>query len=401
MISRPVLALAAATCLVACSRGVTPSYLPSDVAGEASLQSANSGYRVLHSFGNGVDGAAPSSGLTPLAGEMYGETAAGGNGGSNYGTIYRIDTSGNERVVLNFGTGGTEFNWVPAGGLLAVNGSLFGVQKGEGTYDDQGGIFRFSAKGAYKRLFQFSGSSSTGTEALGVLVLAGNELAGATAGTNPASASSSSSCGTFYGISMTGKLRNFFPLDKTIGCNPSGLLYAGGRFYATTGAGGRYGNGTLLTFTSHPGTRVLHEFGGASDGQIPAASVIDVGGTVYGTTIKGGAHGEGTIFAVTLSGHERVLYSFRGGRSDGSEPAASLIYDSGVFYGTTAGGGAHGKGTVFSITAAGAERVLHAFGGSGDGASPSAPLVAIDGTLYGTTIGGGKYGGGTAFALTP
>jgi uncharacterized repeat protein (TIGR03803 family) len=153
---------------------------------------------------------------------------------------------------------------------------------------------------------------------------------------------------------------------------------------------------------------VLHSFGSGSDGQGPHANLIDVNGTLYGTTAMGGRYchssdtgGCGTVFSISKSGTEHVLYSFRGG-SDGEYPAAGLIDVNGVLYGTTVKGGANCGtcGTVYSISTAGKEKVLHRFTGQPDGGYPWAGLIDVNGTLYGTTTRGGTYNLGTAFSIS-
>ncbi len=157
--------------------------------------------------------------------------------------------------------------------------------------------------------------------------------------------------------------------------------------------------------------RVLHSFGSGSDGQDPDANLIDVNGTLYGTTAMGGGYchssdtgGCGTVFSISKGGTEHVLYSFRGG-SDGEYPAAGLIDVNGTLYGTTVKGGANcGKGyscgTVYSISTAGKEKVLHRFTGQPDGGYPWAGLIDVNGTLYGTTARGGTYKLGTVFSIS-
>jgi len=154
---------------------------------------------------------------------------------------------------------------------------------------------------------------------------------------------------------------------------------------------------------------VVHSFANnSSDGNTPAANLINVNGTLYGTTSAGGANGHGTVFAVTpRTGVERVVYSFcsQSRCSDGAQPLASLIAVGGILYGTTELGGAqnsscsHGCGTIFSINPkTSAETVIYAFqgpnvinpiSGYGDGANPMGGLLNVNGTLYGTTYSGG------------
>ena len=75
---------------------------------------------VLYSFSGGIDGANPYAGLAmDGADDLYGTTENGG--ASNSGTVFKIDTSGNETVLYRF-TGGTDGAF-PSAGLISAAGS--------------------------------------------------------------------------------------------------------------------------------------------------------------------------------------------------------------------------------------------------------------------------------------
>ncbi|MGA7246356.1 MAG: choice-of-anchor tandem repeat GloVer-containing protein [Candidatus Cybelea sp.] len=187
-----------------------------------------------------------------------------------------------------------------------------------------------------------------------------------------------------------------------------------GTLYGTTEFGGKHNRGTIFSITTAGVEKVLHSFGKRSDGSQPLAQLVHVGSTLYGTTSSGGAYtcGRyrcGTVFSITTGGMEKVLHSFNG--TDGQGPAAGLLDVSGTPYGTTSKGGAYTCaaatcGTVFRITTRGAEKVLHSFAGSSDGALPLAGPIKANGALYGTTsLGGGSgcsgNGCGTVFSMSP
>jgi uncharacterized repeat protein (TIGR03803 family) len=190
----------------------------------------------------------------------------------------------------------------------------------------------------------------------------------------------------------------------------AGLIDVDGTLYGTTTEGGSAGQGTVYTVTSAGTERVLHSFGHGSDGAGPSSGLIDVSGTLYGTTANGGSFGRGTVYSISTTGVERVLYSFRLG-ADGTNPSASLIDVNGALYGVTAFGGSGcgstGCGTVYQMSTAGSERVIYRFkGGSGGADLPEAKLLNVNGTLYGTTNMGGSLrcyyhnGCGTVFSVT-
>jgi uncharacterized repeat protein (TIGR03803 family) len=86
---------------------------------------------VLHSFGNGDDGARPAAGLTYMHGKLYGTTYEGGT--NTIGTIFSVTTKGKEHVVHSFGESyGNDGNG-PLAGLLNVGETLYGTTQ-------QGGI---------------------------------------------------------------------------------------------------------------------------------------------------------------------------------------------------------------------------------------------------------------------
>lgn len=148
--------------------------------------------------------------------------------------------------------------------------------------------------------------------------------------------------------------------------------------------------------------KVLFQFAGGIQGELPQSGLIDVNGTLYGTTYQGGVKtascqkGCGIVYSVTTSGSEKTLYDFQGYPSDGESPLGDLLDDNGTLYGTTTGGGGVGQGTIYSISPAGKEKVLLQFDqygttrGHEGGALPAAGLIHENGMLYGTTVKGCK-----------
>jgi len=92
--------------------------------------------KVLHSFSGGADGANPLGGLVlDAAGNLYGTTSAGGPSG--FGTIFRIDTSGNESVLYSF-TGGADGAYPYAALILDGAGNLYGTASQGGALSGGG-----------------------------------------------------------------------------------------------------------------------------------------------------------------------------------------------------------------------------------------------------------------------
>jgi uncharacterized repeat protein (TIGR03803 family) len=159
----------------------------------------------------------------------------------------------------------------------------------------------------------------------------------------------------------------------------------------------------VFSVTTSGTEKVLHSFGGGSDGASPYAGLADVNGTLYGTTVGGGAASSslslsrGTVFSITTSGKEKVVYSFGTRSADGANPYATLIIVDGLLYGTTlSGGSGDGCGTVFSVTRTGTEKTLYSFCSKrnrADGVAPEAALIDANDALYGTTTFGGSGSG--------
>jgi uncharacterized repeat protein (TIGR03803 family) len=319
-------------------------------------------YSVLYAFKNGTDGVAPYAGLVrDAAGNLYGTTLEGGDltclTPFGCGTIFKVDASGQETILHNFGGAGDGTN--PSSSLISdAAGNLYGTTPYNGP-SLNGAVFKLDTTGNYTVLYGFSGAGGDGA----------------------------------------------YPSSGLV-------LDAAGNLYGTTGAGGgtgcmSFGCGTVFKLDSAGNETVVYRFTGlGGDGALPASGLIrDAAGNLYGTTVEGGNltgaclqefsySGCGTVFKVDAAGNETVLYRFTGVRGDGTQPHSGLVRDAaGNLYGTTSGGGAHGHGAVFKLDATGKETVLYSFAAGTDGAGPLAGLVRdARGNLFGTTNGGGGTG---------
>ena len=211
---------------------------------------------ILHSF-NGLDGRTPRAGLIlDASGNLYGTTRNGGP--SDKGTVFRLDTSGNNFTVLHsFAGGATDGAHNSAGLILDASGNLYGTTQNGGP-SDLGTVFKLDTAGNnFTVLHNFAGGASDGA--------------------NP----------------NAGRM----------------ILDASGNLYGTTSSGGSSAGGTVFRLdTSGDHFTVLHTFaiplpfgappaGGVSDGSDPEAGlVMDSAGNLYGTTYAGGSDNEGTLF---------------------------------------------------------------------------------------------------------
>jgi uncharacterized repeat protein (TIGR03803 family) len=371
-------------------------------------------FTVLHSFQGGTDGASPyGSVVRDTAGNLYGTTALGGT--FNFGTVFKLDTTGKETVLYSF-TGNPD-GANPVGGIILDKaGSLYGTTQDGGT-SNFGTVFKLDSTGKETVLHSFRGSPDAAHPDSGVIRDAAGNLYGSTP-------EGGFSTGTVFKLDTTGKETVLYAFrgggGEADGYYPYGGVIgdAAGNLYGTTEYGGNvsYGLGTVFKLDSTGKETVLYRFRGGTNGQNPVGGMIlDKAGNLYGTTQYGGTSFDGTVFKLNTTGKKTVLYSFTG-FADGGQPVAGVIGDeAGNLYGTTPIGGSvtcfgWGCGTVFKLDKTGKETVLYTFTDT-DGADGSSPLAGLvrdaAGNLYGTAYYGGDSGSicsggcGVVFKIAP
>lgn len=285
--------------------------------------------------------------------------------------------------------------------IQATNGDLYGTTASGGANGDFGTIFRITTSGKLTTLHSFDGPDGDDPEA-GLVQATNRGFYGTTSDLGP------KGFGTIFELEPNGNLVTLYSFDATYNPQASLVQATNGGLYGTTEASGDSGDGTVFEITPSGAQTTLDTFAGG-DGAEPMAGLIQAtNGQLYGTTFNGGTQGEGTVFLITPSGTLSTVYNFCSQVScaDGAEPAAALIQAAdGNLYGTTSGGGNAGDGTVFKITLGGALTVIYNFCSQAnctDGETPYAGLIqATDGNLYGTTNAGGTNGAGTIFSISP
>jgi uncharacterized repeat protein (TIGR03803 family) len=262
----------------------------------------------------------PYSGVVAIGSKLYGTTQYGGSSQCKYGcgVLYELSAGGNLRVVYEFKS---SYGHTLPGDLTAIGGVLYGTTLGM--------AFAITPSGQERSLHRFYGQPDGGVPNGGLVALNG-VLWGTTQ--NGGSAND----GTVFAVDAGGRYRLVYSFKGGVdGAHPlAGLTVANGILYGTTRVGGTDGLGTVYSVTTSGVEQVVHSFvQTTADGHNPVAALIYVNGNLYGTTVAGGALA-GTIFKVSPSGQEELVHSFLGG-SDGSAPVAGLAEYNGMLYGTT------------------------------------------------------------------
>ena len=272
-------------------------------------------YSILHNFGGADDGFQPYHGHPALSGStLYGMTQGGGGSGS-YGVLYKINTDGNGYEILHHFTSGTD-GTSPRGGLTLSGSTLYGCTE-YGGGSNGGTVFKINADGGgYQVLKRFSAATDQ-CYPYGAPVVSGSMLYGM----HSSSGLGESFNGAIFSLNLEGgeyKVLHEFGGATTDGAIPYGsLTLVGSTLYGMTYYGGAHGTGPGygVIFSLNLDTseyKVLHDFAGApSDGRFPNGALTLVGSKLYGMTYSGGADGNGVIFSMNLDGGEyQVVLNF-------------------------------------------------------------------------------------------
>jgi len=391
-------------------------------------------FQVLHSFTGGGDGGFPSRRLTlDAAGNLYGTTQAGGNGGCGFGcgTVFKLSqVHGNWVIHTLYEFQGGDDGAIPSGNVRGPDGSIYGVtsQGGIGKCDTElgtcGTIFKVSpppsaCKGAeclWKEsvLYRFTGAYDGGIPSGDPTFDAGGNLYGSTV-------VGGYGYGTVFKLTPNGNQWNESALYAFNGEQDSNYPNAGvifdpaGNLYGAAQEGGSNGWGTIFQLTPTDGgwrETILYNFNSSEGGENPVAGLfMDSAGNLYGDDFAAGSGGCGTAFELGPYGtwNFSVLYNFSGpGGACG--PMSALIMDAaGNLYGATNRTGAYNRGVVFKLTPTDngwTYTSLHDFTGGSDGAGPNTLIMDAAGNLYGETFDGAKgncdgFGCGVVFEITP
>jgi uncharacterized repeat protein (TIGR03803 family) len=275
------------------------------------IDNPSGAFSVVYSFaGPPNDGYGPNGTLLwdPLRGNFYGVTGAGGNNDGGVGTVFSITPSGTETVLYNFcSLPNCADGENPISGLVEdAQGNLYGVTAHGGnpacevTGASCGTIFKLDTAGNETVLHSFANGADGGYPQGGLVSDGQGNLYGTTfEGGN--SACNQNGCGTVFKVDASGNFSVIHAFGGPDGAYPengslawsaeTGLLYGGAE------GGGGNNLGVIFQMDTSGNETVLHNFEGETQGAEPNLGVLlGSGGNIYGTTLSGGYEQNGVIF---------------------------------------------------------------------------------------------------------
>jgi uncharacterized repeat protein (TIGR03803 family) len=277
---------------------------------------------VLYGFkGHPTDGWEPTALLIEDSlGNLYGTTAMGGE--SDLGTVFKLNTRNKESILYNFKGpigGGGDGAYPGEGVIRDTAGNLYGGTA-EGGDDGKGTVFKVDSSGNESVLYSFSGGLDGAFETAVLVMDSTGNLYGTTS--YGGYAGCGYQCGSVFeligGVEET-TLYTFCSLNNCEdGERPSAAPVVRdkqGNLYGTTIFGGKYtcttnglGCGVVFKLDTAGNETVIHDFTGGADGAFPAAGLLlDSSGVLYGTASQGGdlkcvqgnGQGCGVVFKIT------------------------------------------------------------------------------------------------------
>jgi uncharacterized repeat protein (TIGR03803 family) len=316
-----------------------------------------------------TDGATPYAGLIQdAAGNLYGTTDAGGAVGQ--GTVFEVDTSGNETVLYSFCSVSypncTDGQYTSSSLLQDTAGNLYGTTQKGGAHG-YGTVFKLAAAGGSSRFTTFDAAGAGTGENQGTIPTSIN-----TAGTIAGFYVDGSNVNHGFVRATNGTITGFEAPDAGTGAKQ------GTKAYAINTAG-------VIAGTYHDSSGVWHSYVRATDGTI----------TEFSAAGAGASPGQGTFaFGINTSGVISGLYTDANSAVHGFERA---VNDTVTEFDVTGAGTGAGQGTGgIGINTAGeiagyyvdASNVFHGFE-----RAPSGAITTFDVPGAGTGAGQGAGGG--------
>ena len=248
---------------------------------------------ILHHFRGGNDGANPNAGVVEDAsGNLYGTTRYGGQGcnGEGCGTVFKISASGQETILYRFRDGLDGAN--PMSGVaLDSTGNVYGTAWSGGIFNF-GTVFVINSAGQETILHHFA-AGADGANPVGGVTL---DEAGNLYGT--ASGAGGSQIGVVFTVNTAGNESVLYTFTGSAdgAYSTSHLLVdSAGNIYGMASQGVA-GWGSVFEISGGTFT-LLYYFTGTPDGGYPVGGLIlDSDGNLYGTTSSAGPNGWGSVF---------------------------------------------------------------------------------------------------------
>lgn len=324
-----------------------------NASGTVFRMSANgASFTILHHFGAAGDGSSPDAPVVQANnGLLYGTTYYGGTNSS--GMVFKLNpVTADYSVIYRFTNSPDGAN--PYAGLIqGMDGALYGTTYGGGS--NQGTVFKINLDGSgYSILHTFTNVFPTYDDGMlpySSLVQASNGILYGTTLQGGANL-----LGTVFALNTNGgaySILHHFGGGTNAGTLQTGLLLGNnGWLYGTTVGGGTKGYGTVFALNTNGSFTTLHSFTNSPDGANGYPSLaLGCDGLLYGMTTWGGISNAGTIFRMETNGaNYSIVHQFTGANGDGAHSYSGLIATTnGLLYGTTLQGGTNGFGTVFRL----------------------------------------------------
>ncbi len=215
---------------------------------------------VLYSFLGWANGMYPNGSLLNVHGALYGTAGGGTGGDNHAGMVFSITTTGHYTILYNFAGGAAGDGYYPNGGLINIRGVLYGTTfyggKGGGSactdyyyHIGCGTVYRVTTSGAEKVLYSFLGPPDGARPDAGLTPINGTMYGTTTEGGSACLGDGGAGCGTVFSIDTRGKetvLHSFSGAHGGSSQSPDGsaplaaLLAVEGTLYGTTLEGGMY-----------------------------------------------------------------------------------------------------------------------------------------------------------------
>jgi uncharacterized repeat protein (TIGR03803 family) len=281
----------------------------------------------------GSAGCTPYSGLfLGTDGNFYGANYEGGQYG--YGNIFKITPSGTLTVLHQFTGIAPDWSapWAPP--VQGKDGNYYGTAAA-------GVAYKITAAGKFSVISNLIPAAVSGP-----LIQATDGYFYGTSNNGGAH-----SCGVVFRMSAAGAMKTIYEFDYTHGCYPFAPLVQGtdGNFYGTTAYGGSAGEGVVYKVTARGVLTVLRNFVDTVAPDPFAGLVLATDGNFYGATDGGGQAGMGVLFKITKTGAYTALYEVPQGYTGHFPYATPMQHTNGKIYGLMYVGGSNNEGTFYSL----------------------------------------------------